>query len=375
MRFLIVPSNCVPFHAYTLDERPLGGTETAAIRLSEALARLGNDVTVLTQYATPPPSNPSYIPFKDVLNIGAVDVLIAVREWFPLIAVSGCKKTFFWTGDSYDQPHNFGIGDRRIANKIDALLAVSHWHAKKLSHESGFPYEKCFVLKNGVYLPYFEGAEPRKRKRLIYSSTPYRGLKLVPPIYLELKKQHPELELHIFSGYGVYSGPNGYDKRAESDFAEFSNYLKKLPDCYLHGNVKQNELAREFMKSSVLLYPNIFEETSCISVMEAQAAGCVVVTSDLGALRETVGDGGIVVSGKPGSPDYMQDFTAATNSLLTDASLFDAYSSKAYQRARVHFDWNVVAKRFEDYLLREHFSLPTHKNAHSQSSEHLLSLG
>jgi hypothetical protein len=33
--------NVIPFHAKSLNERPLGGTETGVIRLSEALESLG----------------------------------------------------------------------------------------------------------------------------------------------------------------------------------------------------------------------------------------------------------------------------------------------------------------------------------------------
>ena len=46
MKFLFVPGSTLPFHGKTLDERPLGGTETGAIRLAECLDELGHEVHV-----------------------------------------------------------------------------------------------------------------------------------------------------------------------------------------------------------------------------------------------------------------------------------------------------------------------------------------
>jgi glycosyltransferase involved in cell wall biosynthesis len=346
MKIAIYGSNIVPIHAHSLEERALGGTETGIIRLSGALSELGHEVSVFTPLENPPVSTPAYLHRNLITQSGEFDAFIAVRDWIPLLFQEvRAKKKYFWTGDAADQFPNYGIGDKRVSAEITYLFSVSEWHSKNLSTASGFPYEKIRVLGNGIDLSLFEGEETRNPRRLIYSSMPYRGLVYVPPLFTALKKKYSDLELHIFSSYSLYDQP-------EKHFAELKNALLALPNCTIHGTILQKQLAREFMKSSILFYPCHFEETSCITAMEAQAAGCVIVSSNLAALPETVGDAGILVREPPGTQEFLEAIFKATDRILSDASLWKKFSEAGIKRAQ-NFSWRVVAKRLETFLMEK----------------------
>lgn len=343
MRIAFFASGTVPFHAKTLDERPLGGTETGIIRLAEALDRLGHEVSVFTPLENPPVSRPRYFPQSTVETHPPVDVFVAIRDWIPNLYKIEAKRRCLWTGDSYDQFSNFGLGDRRVAARIDELLTVSEWHARTLCEASGFPLEKAWVLGNGIHLPYFDGSETREPQRLIYSSTPHRGLIHVPRLLAMLREKHPTCEIHVFSSYKVY------DQTTNRSFEELENLLKKTPGVILHGSVRQTELAREYMKASIWFYPTDFEETSCITAMEAQAAGCVPVTTKLAALPETIGDAGVLVDGLPGKGDYDVRYVHAVSDLLSHPQAWEDLSRRGREKA-ASFSWTETAKRFVNHF-------------------------
>lgn len=352
MKIAFYPQSCLPCNAHSLDERPLGGVETGIIRLSRALHERGHEVVVYTHDPNPPASEPQYLPLAAVHKMAPVDVFIGIREWFPLVYQIPAKVRLFWTGDSYDQLQSFGIGDRRVAAHIDGLMAVGNWHAQTLAKASGFPLEKIFVVRNGIHSPDFVGSEPRHPKRLIYSSTPFRGLYLFPPIFAELKRRHPDLELQIFSSFSVYHGKDGtYHAQSEQKFQIFQQQFGQVPGVFFRGGIKQRQLAREFMRATVLAYPNTFAETCCITALEAQAAGCPIVTTALAGLPETVGDAGILVPGPAETSEYQQLFIDAVDQVLTSQDLFQRLSKRGLERAKL-FGWQTVAEKFEQQLLQ-----------------------
>lgn len=343
LRIGFFAESCLPFHGLTLEERPLGGTETGVIRLAEALQILGHDVTVFTSVQNPPNSSPTYLHAGKIQSSGTYDALVIVKDPRPLAFNLPAKKVFFLTGDGPDQYINYGLGDKRMASRLSALLTVSDWQGQVMSAASGFPIELCRYIGNGVHLPYFEGSETRQRKRLIFASAPYRGLDVAYNAFIDIQKRHPDAEFHIFAGFDLYNTDKPFSGPLVAQFQKLKELISKNPGCIFHGNVTQKELAREYMKSSILLYPNTINETCCIVALEAQAAGCPVVSSNNSGISESVRDGGIVVNGVPGSPDYMQEMHNVLHALLSDNTYWENLSRSARSK---DLSWESVAKRF-----------------------------
>lgn len=343
---------CIPIHAGSLEERALGGTETGLIRVSAELSERGHEVTVFTSHRDPPDSNPKYRHAAEINQAEPCDIFIAVQDWWPVFLKRELGKRLFWTGDAGDQYLTFGIGDKRIRSKIDLLLCVSDWQAHHLSQVSDFPHRKTHVVRNGVHLPWFEGKEERKPKQLIYSSAPYRGLELAAPILQEVLKRHPDCTFEVFAGLDVYAREGAFKGPEQIHFQKVAQELEKIPGVNLRGNIRQSELAREFMRSRLLFYPNIFPETSCITALESMAAGTPVVTSAFAALPETVANGGALIPGTPGSAAYLETFANETCRLLEDDSAWEKLSKQALEITQKRYSWSAVADRFEQAFQR-----------------------
>jgi glycosyltransferase involved in cell wall biosynthesis len=212
---------------------------------------------------------------------------------------------------------------------------------------------KAFISRNGVNLSLFQdNSIKRDRYRLIYSSEPARGLDVLLDIFPKVKKDFPQLSLYIFSDYEFYGQAKG------SAYEEYKHVFEKTKQPGIHnlGNIKQTDLAKEFLRSYIFAYPTHFEETSCISAIEAQAAGVPVLTTRLAALPETVQDNvtGKLISGNSRSWLYKYRFIKELKSLLSDEKKWEILSKNGLERARNCYSWEMIAKEwikeFNPYL-------------------------
>ena len=131
-----------------------------------------------------------------------------------------------------------------------------------------------------------DAAELRAAKapepRLVYTSTPFRGLNLLLSLFPSIREKRPEAQMEIYSGMRVYQVAGERDR-----YRHLYERAKTLAGTRYVGSVAQSELATALRQAAVLAYPNTFAETGCIAAMEALASGLHVVTTDLGALSET----------------------------------------------------------------------------------------
>jgi glycosyltransferase involved in cell wall biosynthesis len=106
----------------------------------------------------------------------------------------------------------------------------------------------------------------------------------------------------------------------ERDYGALYERCRNTEGVQYIGSLAQPELASALKKVSVLSYPNTFAETSCIAVMEAMAAGCRIVTSELGALPETTAGFGRLVPMGNTQEGYVRRFIEETVGVLRQAA-------------------------------------------------------
>ena len=196
------------------------------------------------------------------------------------------KPQILWQKNSYDQPNLAPwFSDKSNHNKYDWYVFISHWNFEKFTQKFGLPTEKCVVIKNGIdnIKPSDLNYEKGKPIKVIHQCTPWRGLSVLLGAMQLIR--NPLISLDVYSSCEVYG--SDFAKQNDKEYEDLYNQARNLPNVNYIG-YKDNEYIKEHLKDyHIFAYPSIWEETFCISALEAMAAGLYCVTTNYGALYET----------------------------------------------------------------------------------------
>lgn len=339
-----------------IERSGLGGSETAAIRLAQQLSELGFVVTVYGEV--------EQCCYRDVVY--RHHLTFDPTERRELVISSRIPELF-------DRPvnarvrmlwmHDTDCGERlteRRAEPIDHVLVLSRWQQAHVGGMYPFLRKKIRRIRNGIELAYFTPKPGEQRKqRLVYTSSPDRGLDVLLELWPEVRKQVPDA---VFS----YCYADVYDAVADQqpelrDFRDKVARLAEQPGVQPLGSLPQPELARLMRTSMVWAHPSWaspleqpFHETFCIGAVEAQAAGCAVVASEWGALKEVVKVGQLIGAKALGGR-WRKAFVAEIVRGLTDAET-QAHAQEAGPAAVAEMGWDGVARQIAGLVDGEEFA-------------------
>lgn len=178
------------------------------------------------------------------------------------------------------------------------------------------------IVPIGIHCADYLLNETRRADRIVFlgRDEPRKGLRVLLKAWPLIRSQHPMAELVII-------GSSGDDHKARG-----VEYV---------GRVSQEEKRKLLCSASVMVAPNLGGESFGLVVLEAMAAGCAVVASDIPAFRYVTAGAGLLF---PVGDEH--GLAASVSALLDNPAQVERRSSASWLRA-ADFDWSRVLPQYE----------------------------
>lgn len=334
----------------TWENNGIGGSEYCVLKLADYLDTLGHDITISGDVNTGNWYGVKYVHYNDLSrNMGPIgldnhhtstqvhthyDVVIAINyiNYFPHLEKVGITfdKNYFWMHNEEFYKWYRGVewdGWKDAINKIDGIVGVSEFHAnilkdhfKALGYTPSQSNTYIHSIDNAIDLGDYKNRQTLDKipGRIIWTSSPDRGLDFILDNWLDWKRVRPDLSLAILC-------PQYGEKWFNRDIAS-------LPDVEWQGARCPIDLKNEIDKAEYWIYVSDYVETYCISALEMMMGKVKLITSGPGNLENLItNDRGVVVDI---NPDTVRQV------LIDDKINWDNKITNAYNWA-VQQNWNV----------------------------------
>ena len=192
------------------------------------------------------------------------------------------KINILWMQHFVNQDEAKNLGSKDYVNKLDYIVFNSNWNFEKYQYQFKIPESKSLVIKNAIEKISLH-EKPKDKINLIYHTTPWRGLVHLLKIFKNLNLDN--VELNVCSSTTIYG--KKFHSILGKKYENIFNECKDTKNVNYLGFVNNQEIIKLLKKMHIYSFPSIWPETSCISAIASMAAGCQVVTTNLGALYET----------------------------------------------------------------------------------------
>jgi len=196
-----------------------------------------------------------------------------------------------WMQHFVNQEEAKNLGSKDYVNKLDHIIFNSNWNFEKFQYQFKIPESKSLVIRNAIKKINFQ-EKPKDKINLIYHTTPWRGLSNLLKIFKNLNLEN--VQLNVCSSTKIYG--KKFDNILGEKYKNLFEECKNTKNVNYFGFIDNNKIIKLLEKTHIYSYPSIWPETSCISAIESMAAGCEIVTTNLGALYETCSPFGTLVS-------------------------------------------------------------------------------
>ena len=192
------------------------------------------------------------------------------------------KVRILWLHDLPGDPESEHLANGGWA-KFHKLVFVSNWQMQAYILKYNIPWSHCLVMKNAIEpIPEHKKPSVDDKIKIIYTSTPHRGLNILYAVFEKLCEKYDNIELDVYSSFKLY----GWEQRDEP-FKELFSALDAHPKINYHGAVSNETVREALQQSHIFALPSTWPETSCLCLIEAMSAGNICVHSNLAALPET----------------------------------------------------------------------------------------
>ena len=219
---------------------------------------------------------------------------------------------------------------RKILADCEYIVSPSNYLGTLIQPFLTHEHSKLKIIPNGISI---EGLPTSPKQKIILSTGRLLRRKGFHTLVKSVNNLASDYELHICG-----DGP----MRKELEAMAKSSKMKVV----FHGWIKNTSEKYQTLLASAAIYCLVSKfENASISLLEAMANGCAVITSDVTGCPETVGDAGICIA-----PEKPKILTEEIQKLILNPSKIEDLGKSARQRIEQKYLWEKIASSYEKLL-------------------------